>query len=716
VRLPRWTVYPALGILAGALVIGFPNRIGKPKSGGARGAATGVRTYEYPPLVILGVDGLDPEILAETVRLAPDLVPNFVWLIQSARGIQQLGTSIPPQSPVAWSNFITGLDPGGHGIFDFIHRDPITRRPIPSTSVEEQGSHLGLPGAWQIPLGGDVRSNRTGTSFWQLLRRAGIPADIWRIPANFPVEPSKGVSFSGMMTPTLDSAYGECSFFTTDPVRKVELEARYPKVWLVKERDGRIVDALRGPANPLRVYGPSEEAKERVPFTVYLDHEAGAAAIEVGDERVILTPGQWSDFLRVDFDMLPLGMMSLSGICRFYLRSIDPEFELYASPINLNPEEPPSPVAEPSEASADLVHAIGRYYTQGMAEDVNALKYEILTDEEFMRQVELVYDETNDMLDYALSRYVHRGEGGVMFFYVSSIDLPCHMMWRHADPAHPAHDPEFAAQSSEDWSHRSGSTWKETIRDLYIKIDPILGRIRASLGDDVPLIVMSDHGFAPYRRKFSLNTWLYEQGYLVLQAGRDKELPREDPGFTEVGVWNPAVVDWSKTRAYGMGFNGLYLNLAGREGDDPATADVDESGIVQPAESRALLQELKAKLEALEDPETGMKPILRCDLAADVYRGSRKAEAPDMIVGYNAGYGNSDPSSTGRIPNAVLEDNTGGTFNGNHLMAPEVVPGLVLSNKSIRPGEHRLEDLTVEVLRHYSIDPPEEMKGHPVLE
>ena len=102
-----------------------------------------------------------------------------------------------------------------------------------------------MPGSWQIPLGGDVRSNRGGTSFGTLLEESGIPADIWRIPANFPVEPSKGVSFSGMMTPTLDSAYGECSFFTTDPVRQLELRSSYSKVWFVEEKEGRIIASLR---------------------------------------------------------------------------------------------------------------------------------------------------------------------------------------------------------------------------------------------------------------------------------------------------------------------------------------------------------------------------------------------------------------------------------------------------------------------------------------
>jgi predicted AlkP superfamily phosphohydrolase/phosphomutase len=177
-----------------------------------------------------------------------------------------------------------------------------------------------------------------------------------------------------------------------------------------------------------------------------------------------------------------------------------------------------------------------------------------------------------------------------------------------------------------------------------------------------------------------------------------------------------ATVDWSKTRAYGVGFQGLYLNRRGRELDDPATPE-DESGIVAPgAEADALARELKAKLEALVDPATGRRPILRCDLASEVYSGARAAEAPDVIVGYDSGYGNSDLSTMGRIPCQVLEDNAGGSFNGSHLMAAEVVAGTLIANRAVRADAHRLEDLTVEVLDLFGIPPQDGMKGHAVLE
>jgi predicted AlkP superfamily phosphohydrolase/phosphomutase len=389
---------------------------------------------------------------------------------------------------------------------------------------------------------------------------------------------------------------------------------------------------------------------------------------------------------------------------------------MYASPVNIDPKNPIAPVSAPTSASAELAsreRGIGDYYTQGMPEDVSALKAEVLTDPEFMQQADLVHHEGVRMLDYALDRYLKKPEGGFLFFYFSTVDLCCHMMWRHGDLKHPHHDAAIAAQSSEWWTKRPGSTWKDVIADLYIEMDRVVGQLRERLPQDVTLIVMSDHGFAPYTRKFSLNTWLLDQGYLVLKPGREREKATGAADAEPVFLMD--AVDWSKTRAYGIGFNALYLNLAGREQDDPLTQE-NEAGIVAAKDVPALLAELKSKLEALRDPKDGARVVLRCDLASEVYHGARAVDAPDMIVGYNSGYDNSDEATMGRIPHDVLADNLGGTFNGSHLMAPDVVMGTLLSNRKVLPGSHGLEDLTVEILARYGIAPQSGQGGHRVLE
>ncbi len=716
-RLPRWTVYPAIALIATLLVTAVPKRVTVPVP----------ESVKHERFVVLGIDGLDPEILAEVVAKYPERMKNFKRLIEEGT-LQPLGTSIPPQSPVAWSNFISGRDPGGHGIYDFIHRDPVTRGPLGSTTKESHGSELDLWGDWKFPLGGDSGSNRTGKAFWQELRDAGVPADIWRMPANFPVEDSLGVSFPGMMTPTLESAYGTYVIYTDDmPVDTHRSGGSYKQL---KESLGKYTARIDGPTNPFSKTGKQAP----VAFDVHVDRDSRSIAIVTdGGKPLIVDEGEWSEFIPLHFEFFKFGSMlpggAMDGIARFYLRSLDPLY-LYMSPINFDPEAAAIPMSEPSTASEDLAAEIGSYYTQGMAEEVNGLKDELLTNEEFVAQADIVYDERVAMMEHALDMYMSDEAGGLLFFYYSTVDLCCHMLWQHSDHEHPFHNASFASEDNSWWTKREGSTWKDIVHDLYLKMDPVLGRVRERVGDDTAIVVMSDHGFAPWRRKVSLNRWLLDEGYLVLTEGVEPEAARRVAQADQRTLFVPvdhdgdpatppvSVVDWSKTRAYGMGFNGLYINLLGREGVDPETGETTGApGIVKPAERDALVRELKTKLEALKDPKDGARVVYVADVREDVYAadGERLSESPDILVGFDAGYGNSDASATGRISWKVFEDNDGGTFNGNHLMASEVVAGTLLTNQPVADGDHALEDLTVEILKRYKVQPDSSLHGHRVL-
>jgi predicted AlkP superfamily phosphohydrolase/phosphomutase len=156
-----------------------------------------------------------------------------------------------------------------------------------------------------------------------------------------------------------------------------------------------------------------------------------------------------------------------------------------------------------------------------------------------------------------------------------------------------------------------------------------------------------------------------------------------------------------------MGFNGLYLNLKGREAE----------GCVEPGiEAQQLLSELKTRLESLKDTapgRVGLPVVLAADRASDAYSGSRVGEAPDLIVGYNSGYGNSDESSLGRIPYSILRDNLGGTFNGNHLMHPSVVAGTLLTNGELVRRDFQLVDVTAQLFAFFGVH--SESDGQPFL-
>ncbi len=713
--LPRWTAYLALAVILILAVSGIPRRTDNSEAEGAARAArdeSGLRdgrsklpAPNHPRTVILGIDGLDPELLRAVIEKHPERMRAFQRLVDAGQGVRALGTSTPPQSPVAWSNFITGRDPGGHGVFDFIHRDAQSYFVAPSTVRMKESGSVSVPfSSLKLPTGGGVESNRTGRAFWTVLMDAGVRADLYRVPISYPVEPADGQVFPGMLTPALDSAYGMYTRFMSDPPAR--LETGSGRCVPVRPRNNRVLTRLPGPPNAFRDGDPPATT----PLTVHIDEVNSLAIIEVGGERFVARPGQWTKWVSVSFDMLPAGALSLSGTVRFYLKSLTPEFELYASAINIDPTDPADTISHPARAAAELAEDLGGvYYTKGMPEDVGALKDGVFTDAEFMGQVDLVHRENRAVLQRALDRWTADPAGGLLFFYVGTIDLAMHMMWRHQDPAHPFFDPAIAAQSSTWWSGRDGTAWRDVVEDLYLKMDPILGAVLDRIDDDTLVMVISDHGFAPYRRKFSLNTWLLEQGYLVLKEGKQRELPEDDPKRVDVHLFD--AVDWTRTKAYGIGFNGLYLNRAGRE----------SQGSVQESEVKGLLAELEAKLEALRDnapgkPWDGEQVVLAADLATDVYQGQRVAEAPDIVVGYNTGYGNSDEATQGRIPNAVLSDNAGGTFNGSHLMHPSVVEGVLLTNARVRSERARLEDITATILHRYGVALEPGMTGRPLFE
>jgi predicted AlkP superfamily phosphohydrolase/phosphomutase len=393
---------------------------------------------------------------------------------------------------------------------------------------------------------------------------------------------------------------------------------------------------------------------------------------------VLLKEGEWSDWVPVSFEMIPY-LGTAHGVCRVYLKRCRPDLVLYVSPINIDPMEPATPISTPDSACEDLALAIGRYYTKGMPEETKALQDGVFDDGDFVRQGDLVMEESRKMLAHALDGY----KSGLLFFYFSSIDLNCHMMWRHRDPQHPAYNAKLAER------------YASRIEDLYLEMDHLVGDVRKRLPPDATLIVMSDHGFATFRREMNLNTWLAREGYLVLKDGV------AHPEDAEVAK----TADWKRSRAYSVGFNGIYLNVAGRE----------SGGIVTQAERHALAEEIRKKLLAEKDPKTGAPLIHGVDLATEVYHGEHVNEAPDILVGFDRGYGASDASCLGKMSSDIIDDHTD-LWSGNHLMAADLVPGILLSNRKVVKQAPVLQDITVTILKLFGIDKLPKMTGQSVLE
>ncbi len=622
-------------------------------------------------VIVLGLDGLDPVLTKRWID--EGRLPAFRRLLERGGDFRPLGTSLPPQTPVAWSNFITGMDPGGHAIFDFFNRDPKTYVPVFSATETTGGGKTIRLGKTLIPLsGGQVRNLRKGRAFWQVLEDRGVPATVFKMPSNYPPVESEQRTLAGMNTPDLKGSYGIFSYYTNASASVVQEAGGGGRVYDVFVVGDRVEAELKGPTNAFKVGSPEAS----VPFQVFLDPEHAAAKIVLQGREFVLRQGEWSGWQRVRFGLMPT--QSVHGICLFYLKEVRPKFKLYVSPIHMDPARPALPLSTPESYARDLERRFGPYFTKGLPADTSALENGVLDEEEFLHLDNLVYEESMAMLEYELGRL----DAGLLFYYFSNADQRQHMFWRLTDPGHPAYDEKLAAR------------FGDVIARTYGEMDRALDLALKKADKDTVVLVMSDHGFNTFRRGFNLNTWLVREGFHRLKRPWKQE---ESAYFDNT--------DWSKTRAYGMGLNGLYINERGREGQ----------GAVEPgADKDNLVREIVRRLEALRDPVTGDQVVRRAFVAKEAYRGPNLEQAPDIVLGFAPGYRISWQSPLGGFPREVLEDNTQ-RWSGDHMSAPDVLPGIAFANRKFTAEAPALEDLTASVLSLFDAEKPAGMIGRDVL-
>lgn len=617
-------------------------------------------------VVVLAFDGMDPRIVR--TMFEEGKLPHFKKLAEMG-GFTNLWSSIPPQSPVAWSNFITGKNPGGHAIFDFIHRDPETYLPYLSMSETIPPETTIEPGSYVFPLSkGQVILKREGTAFWEYLDEAEIPSIIFKIPSNYPPVEAGDGSVSGMGTPDLFGSYGTYQYFTTD---RMDIPEDYSgaRLTLVDVIDGAVREVIEGPPNTYLKEAPTME----IPFTAWIDPENPVIRIDLPHQKIILKQGEWSDWIVLSFKPLPF-IPAISGICRFYAKEVHPYFKLYLTPINVNPKDPILPIDWPGGFARKVAENAGYFYTQGMPEDTKALTNNTFTTKEFYVQSQMILKERDRIFDYLFSQF----KEGFFFFYYSSTDLGTHIFWHLRDKNHPAYDPQAREELG------------DVIEQIYQQMDRTVARVLERLDDDTTFIIMSDHGFSPLYKNFHLNSWLERNGYLTLNYGK------------ETGSLLTGDIDWSRTRAYALGFNALYINLRGREGN----------GIVSPgAERDRLVKELADKLAAIKDPENEAAVIKRVHRREDVYAGPYLDRAPDLMIGYDWGYRTSWESALGNIIDGDLLEVSMEKWSGDHCGATEIVPGILFSNKKIRMERPHLYDLTPSILAEFGITKPGDMIG-----
>ena len=622
-------------------------------------------------IVILGLDGLDPNLTDRWI--AEGELPQLERLARTG-SFSRLRTTYPSISPVAWSSFMTGVDPARHNIFDFLNRDIRTYKPKLSSCEVQGNSRTIRVGDWIIPLGRPlVRNMRKSRAFWNILANHGVPCNILRVPLTFPPERFAGALLSAMCVPDLRGTQGSFTYFTTQP-SELDHGEQAPETTggdrrLVSIEDGVIHAALTGPENTMRSHGGPME----IPFSIKLHPARHECVLKIQGRSHRLKEREYSPWIRLKFKPIP--GVAIYGIARFYITKMTSvDFGLYVTPINIDPGKPALPISWPFFYSVYLSKLIGEFATLGLAEDTWALNERVIDEEAFLEQVLDHHEERERMFFNALEK----SREGVVACVFDGTDRLQHMFFRYLDEKHPAN----AGKDVEKHKH--------AILDMYKRADDMVARITRRLGPEDHLMVISDHGFQSFRRGVNINTWLMQHGLLELSVG-----------VAESGDWFEAV-DWSRTKAYAFGLGGIYINRTGREA----------GGIVAPGkETQAVKRTIIEGLSGLVDEEENETAINEVFDNNDVNSsGPYLDNGPDLIVGYNRGYRASWEGAVGRVTTSVFSNNTK-SWSGDHCVDPRLVPGVLFSNWPIICDDPAIMDLAPTILDLFGVEIPEHMTG-----
>ena len=624
-----------------------------------------------PRVVVLGLDGMDPGLALKLMR--EGRLPNFQKLAE--KGVfRPLDTSNPSISPVAWSTFTTGVDASRHAIYDFLTRDPCTYGPLLSSTDIQSARKVVNIGRYVVPLGKPrIKLLQKSQAFWKLLGDRHIFSIIQRVPITFPPVPFRGLLLSGMCVPDLRGSQGTFSFYSTKQDEHGHAVHTGGEQTVLRRQGDRMRTRIVGPENSMVRSG----GRMTLPMTLEVAADRRQLRVEIeGSEPFELPLRSYSPWIRLVFR--PGLNVKVHGIARFYLNRVEPEVELYMTPIHIDPENPAMPISHPQIYSIYLAKKQGPFATLGLAEDTWALNERVIDERAFFEQAMAIYEERERMFLDALAQT----KKGFVTTVFDTTDRVQHMFYRYLDPTHPAN------------AGKDTSEWADAIPRVYERIDALLGRIWPEVErEDTVFMVISDHGFTNFRRGVNLNTWLRENGYLVLRDGHETS-----------GDWFEQV-DWSRTRAFALGLTGLFVNRRGRE----------QSGIVaEGAEYRSLCDEIASKLEALVDPQTGLCAVRKVRATWQSFDGPYRLDAPDLLIGFEGGYRSSWECATGAVTASVFSDNTR-SWSGDHCVDPEIVPGVFFCNRRIACERPRLIDVPASVLGLFGQPRPGYMQGEMIF-
>lgn len=713
-------------------------------------------------VIVLGFDGADARLVEQYMN--EGYLPNLDRLRREGT-FSSLQPTNPPQTPVSWSTFATGLDPGKHEIFDFLKRNPDTYTPdfammtpgvkpflfgprnplylggaagflafllvfaavrlatrrawvgrLPDSLAHGRGREersLAARRTWVSLLAGLVLAapaflgarsfvsvnipekqptavnNRKGTTFWQVLAEHGVRSTVIRVPNTFPPDPNPGGRLlSGLGVPDIRGTFGTYTIYTSDPGDKNGSGASRDT-----EMGGKVVllDVAQGdPSADTFVYGPFNKLFDRppeieIPLKIDMDWGNKRITLEVSGQRIILREGEWSDFVRLEFPVRRV--VRVKGITRFCLLQLGPELKLYMQAINFDPLDPVFPITYPGGFAREIYTKVGLWKTLGWAMDTWALNEGVTHEKQYAEDRDFFVTKFEKMMDAFIRDPKDRLYVQVYYY----TDRDGHMFWRFLDTGNPAYDPDMARD------------WGDFVRQSYQRMDAAVGKALSALPADGVLLVCSDHGFSSWRRSFNINTWLVRNGYMVMH-GRGEQKTLENLFVSGQFFEN---VDWSRTRAYALGLGAIYVNVLGRERD----------GIVSPgAEYDQVCREIKEKLEAFTDPETGQRPVNRVYRRDEMYRDFDPNLIPDLRAANNLDYRVSWQTSLGGAPEEYFEKHDS-PWSGDHCsLDPDLVRGIFFCSRRLELARRPdIKDIYPTLLDLFAVPVPAELDGHSLV-
>jgi predicted AlkP superfamily phosphohydrolase/phosphomutase len=621
-------------------------------------------------LIILGFDGVEPSLFESWASQGH--LPNMQRL-REAGSYAHLGSTNPPNSPVAWSTFATGLNPGDHNIFDLIKREPQYYLPDLATGQTEDPK-FDADGRLISPPRGITY--RDGTPFWVMAAKSGVRSAVLNLPYAFPPDPMKrGRMLSALGTPDLRGTNSTFYYLASDlPHRDDGKSIAGGQLLRLRASGAHLVASIEGPVD----FAGNRRKRLTVPLSCSADANARSVDIQLGEEKHAVGERQWSPWYTVQYEITP--QFRARAICRLFVLQASPEVQLYLSPLCYDPRDPYIPISTPTDFSAQLAKDHGLFKTVGWVHDTSALNSERIDEGVFLDEMFTIMDWREKMTLAQL----RQGKDDLFISVFTATDRAAHMFFRLLDSGHPRYDAALAEE------------YGDALLKVYEKMDHVVGQVMASLNDKDTLMVLSDHGFHSFRRGLNVNSWLVQNGFMALKTGQrysTKEFLQE--------------VDWQRTQAYSLGTGQVYINLEGREGQ----------GIVSPnGEYQEVVDRIARGLEKVRDPQTGDQVLIRAYLGRSIYHGKHLDEAPDIRLGFRDGYRTSWETTLGGIPRELIVDNTK-KWSGDHAASDtDDTPGILLSNKKLLKNHPDIIDMAPTALAHCAVEQPECMAGQSILD